>query len=111
MLRERSSDSVRKISLDRTELLRALAAIAAAIRADHPEVASVRLFGSVARGDHTGTSDLDIVVVLRGDPHFDPLELARSFYRYFTLPVPVDILVCSEARPVGLAFAEDTLAL
>ena len=63
MLRERSSGSVKIISLDRDELLARLATIATRIRARHPEVREVRLFGSLARGDQTGTSDADLLIV------------------------------------------------
>jgi predicted nucleotidyltransferase len=79
-------------------VLRALAAIAATIRSEHPEVDSVRLFGSIARGDHSGLSDADILIVLRGEAPPDPLESSRTFYRYFSLPLPVDVLVCSETQ-------------
>jgi hypothetical protein len=98
MLHVKSSDSVTTISLDRAEVLRKMGVIAALIRSDRPEVASVRLFGSIARGDHSGLSDADILIVLRGDTPVHPLESSRAFYPYFNLPLPTDVLVCSEAQ-------------
>ncbi len=98
MLQIRSSGSVRTISLDRSEVLRALGVIAATIRGAHPEVASIRLFGSMARGDQVGTSDVDVLIVLRDNDPLDPLEGSRAFYRYFNIPVPVDLLVCNEVH-------------
>jgi len=92
MLHETYCDSVRIISLDRNELLAELSRIAGQIRAAHPEVADLRIFGSLARGDQTGTSDVDILIVLR-EPFGDPVEQARRFYSYFDLPVGVDLLV------------------
>lgn len=96
MLRLKSSDSVRTISLDRNELLKALGAIAARIHRERPEVVSVRIFGSIARGDQSGTSDADILIIVRSGTEGDPLLRMRSFYGYFRLPVPIDLLVYSE---------------
>ncbi len=93
MLQQTSYDSVRIISLDRDELLSRLQLIAQRIRAEHPEVADVRVFGSIARGDHVGTSDVDVLIVLHEYDGRDPIERVRTFYRYFDLPIDVDILV------------------
>ncbi|RME60039.1 nucleotidyltransferase domain-containing protein [Candidatus Parcubacteria bacterium] len=97
MLQETSSGSVKIISLDRERLLARLKIIAARIYADHPDVVSVRLFGSVARGDQVGLSDVDILVVVR-EKLPNPLVEIQRFYPYFDLPVGVDILVYSEPQ-------------
>ena len=94
--RERSSGSVRIISIDRDELLAQLGAIAGRICAAHPEVQSVRVFGSVARGDQVGTSDVDVLIVLQGAGTKDALEQIRRFYPYFDLSIGVDVLVYTE---------------
>lgn len=96
MLRLRSSDSVRTISLERGEVLKALRAIAHRICQERPEVVSIRLFGSLARGDQVGTSDADVLIILRSGTEGDPVGWIRSFYGYFRLSVPVDILVYTE---------------
>lgn len=96
MLQVKSYDSVKTISVDRDELMTALRVIAARILIEHPEVLSIRLFGSVARGDQVGTSDADVLIVVRGAPPVDPLEQIRKFYAYFKMPVPVDLLVFGE---------------
>ena len=98
MLQLKSSGSVKTISLDRTEAIRVLKSVCARIRAEHPEVSSIRLFGSIATGEQVGTSDADILIILRGEEPGDPLEWIRSFYGYFRLPVPVDVLVYNEAQ-------------
>lgn len=98
MLRLTSYDSVTTISLEKNEVLAALRDIAAKISRERMDVVSIRLFGSLARGDHVGTSDADILIVLQGNRIDDPLDRIRSFYSYFRLPVPVDILVYSEAQ-------------
>jgi predicted nucleotidyltransferase len=97
MLRETSSASVKFISIQRNELISALTSIAAQIGREHPEVKSLRLFGSVARGDQVGTSDADVMLILRGDETFDTLEAIRAYLPYFKLPLGVDVLVFSEA--------------
>lgn len=98
MLRQRSYDSVRIISIDRDELLDRLCVAAARLQAEHPEVAAVRVFGSIARGDQVGTSDVDILVVLRGEAGGDPVEQILLFRPYFDLPVGVDVLVTTQAQ-------------
>ncbi len=98
MLRQRSYGSVKIISLDRDKALLRLQAIARRIYADHPEVKEVRLFGSLARGDQVGTSDIDVLIVLRHDEPGQMLERIRTFYPYFDLPVPVDVLAYTEAE-------------
>ena len=98
MLRTKSSASVKIISLDRDELLARLRAIATRLCAEHPEVSSVRVFGSLARGDQVGTSDADVLIVLRGGAQEDPWEQVRKFQPYFDLPIGVDVLVFSEEQ-------------
>ncbi len=107
MLRQRSSGSVKIISLDRDELWARLRAIAHRIKVDHNNVLDVRVFGSIARGDHVGTSDVDILVILADAPDYGGpsarIERDRLFYPYFDLPIGVNLLVYTEAE-----IAEDT---
>ena len=98
MLREISSDSVKILSIQRAELLMALEGISQQVRRAHPEVKQIRLFGSVARGDQVGTSDVDILVLLHGSGPVDPLKAALDYLPYFALPVGVDLLVVGEAQ-------------
>ena len=98
VLRTKSSASVKIISIDRDELLARLRAIAARLCAEHPEVRSVRVFGSLARGDQVGTSDVDVFIVLRGSEQPDPWAQIRKFQPYFDLPIGVDLLVFSEEQ-------------
>jgi predicted nucleotidyltransferase len=93
MLQQRSFDSVKIISIDRDKLLARLREIAERICVERPEVTEVRVFGSIARGDHVGTSDVDVLILLEDANAGDVVEQARSFYPYFDLPVGVDMLV------------------
>jgi predicted nucleotidyltransferase len=92
-----SSDSVTITFLDVVGLLERLRAIVDRILRESRHVKEIRVAGSVARGDHTGDSDLDLLVILRGKPPGDRLEHIRDLYRYFDLPVGVDLFVCGEA--------------
>lgn len=61
-----------------------------------PEV--VWLFGSVARGDDDGDSDIDLLVVL---PAFDPadtIRLKRRVLGAVSVPVPFDVAFTDPAR-------------
>ncbi|ADN02306.1 hypothetical protein STHERM_c13660 [Spirochaeta thermophila DSM 6192] len=57
----------------------------------------VRVFGSVARGEETGLSDVDLLVVIREGPD-DPLERMRPYFLFFCerIPLSLDVLVVRE---------------
>lgn len=86
------------ISLNRAEVLAELHRIAAHLQAEHPEVTDVRLFGSLARGDQTGISDADILIVLRDTDETDPHRRILAFMPYFALKRGVDLLVFTRAE-------------
>lgn len=92
MLVEKSLGSVRIISIDREALFHRLDEIAASMRKDFADIVQIVVFGSLARGDATGRSDLDVLVVLSGSEQ-DPLRRILAFRKYFDLRIPVDILV------------------
>ena len=97
MLQEKSFGSVKIISLNRDALLAILRGISREICDSHPEVVSVHLFGSLARGDQVGTSDVDVLILVREVGEANPVDLILRYYPYFRLPVGVDLLVL-EAR-------------
>jgi predicted nucleotidyltransferase len=103
----RSSDSVKFISLNRDSLLSELRRIVGTIRAEHPEVAEVRLFGSLARGDYTGTSDVDVLILLDHTSEDDPLQRILTFIPYFDLGRCVDVLVYSRPELEGRLAEKD----
>ncbi|MCX7838188.1 MAG: nucleotidyltransferase domain-containing protein [Anaerolineae bacterium] len=94
----KSFGSVKIISLDRDELMARLRAIATRIRNEHSEVEQVRVFGSLARGDATGTSDVDVLILLRHSTEADPLQRIRAFLPYFDLERGTDLLVFTRAE-------------
>ena len=110
MLQQRSFDSVEIISINRNEVLDALRRVARRIRAQHPEVVDVRVFGSIARGNQVGTSDVDVLIVLENGGSGDPIEQIQTFYPYFDLPVGVDLLVLTQDRLARRLEARDGFA-
>jgi len=67
-------------------------------RDEHPEVVEVHLFGSLARGDYTGTSDADVLMILNHTPETDPIRRVLTFMPYFDVPCGVDLLVYTSAE-------------
>jgi predicted nucleotidyltransferase len=95
---ETSFDSVRIISLNREHLLARLREIAANIRREQDTVEEIRMFGSLVRGDATGASDVDILIVLREMTDTDPHRRILRFIRYFDLDRGTDLLVYTRAE-------------
>ncbi len=93
-----SSSSVKIISLDRDQLLAHLRQIATRLHAEHPEVMEIRLFGSLARDDQTGTSDVDILIVLHHSADPDVHRRIRMYLPYFDLTRGTDLLVYTRAE-------------
>lgn len=97
-----SSGSVKCIYLDRNETLRKLANVSREAMREFPHIEQIRLFGSLARGDHSALSDIDLLVVLNRSEQKDELERVKPYYRYFAdrLGMALDMLVLTteEAR-------------
>lgn len=93
MRQRKSSSSVKVFSLDRNKVLTELREAAHRLRRRCPEVRDVRLFGSLARGDHVGTSDADVMVIVEGESPANPIDRLRKYYPYFALSVGLDLLV------------------
>ena len=77
-MRTRSSGSVRIFypAFDKAELLRTLRECLGHLESKLPLVRVV-LFGSYARGTHTVGSDVDVLVVYRGEPRPDAYALTK----------------------------------
>lgn len=95
---KQSSNSVKIISLNRDELLSRLRDLARRLKVEHPEVSEVRLFGSLARGDQTGTSDVDLLILLDQTSESDPHRRLMTYLPYFELERGVDLLVWTRAE-------------
>jgi len=89
---------VKLISLKRDELLSRLRRIVARLKTERPEVVDVRLFGSLARGDYTGTSDVDLLILLHSTQDNDPHQRALTYIPFFEIDRGVDLLVYTKAE-------------
>ena len=80
--------SVKFIRLDKARADGALQRYADRL-AEDPAVLAVILFGSLARGDATGTSDADVVIVLRDSP--EPFHSRLPLYLFPGIGLPMDV--------------------
>ncbi len=93
MRQRQFSDGVEIISVDDQALRRRLEGIAAQIRAKHPEVEEVILFGSFVRGDFTPDSDVDVAILLSTDGEPFLRRVDRFLDAFSDLPLDVNLLV------------------
>jgi predicted nucleotidyltransferase len=94
---------VKVISLDRDEVIRRLRGVAEQALAVFPELREVRLIGSLAEGTHTGTSDVDLFLLLDRAPEH-PLEKMRPYFNFFSerLNISLDIFLSGPTPPEGI---------
>lgn len=75
----------------------------------HFDVQTLALFGSVARGEATTTSDIDFLVAFHQPATFDNyMEL--KFFLEDALACPVDLLTTQSVRPELKPYVERDLA-
>lgn len=53
----------------------------------------MRLFGSLARGDYTGSGDVDVLILLDHTTEMDPLQRILTYLPNFDLDRGSDLLV------------------
>jgi len=85
----RSSSSVNIYWLDSQRVVESLKAVARQMRASHPEIEQVLLFGSLARGEAAPGSDADLLVILSSSTQ--PFLERIPRYLPVGLPVGVDV--------------------
>ncbi len=91
MLRE-SSISAKGVFLRREETIKALKTIAAKVKIDYPEVREIRLFGSLAKGNHGPGSDADLLIILEKNNLEHPEDRIPQFLWFFLkAPLPVEV--------------------
>ncbi|MBI4654910.1 MAG: nucleotidyltransferase domain-containing protein [Nitrospirae bacterium] len=92
MLVKRSLGSVKLISIDKKVLFKVLNETAIRIKEENSELIDIKLFGSIAKKEDTGKSDVDIIIIV-SDSSEDIFHRSLKFRRYFDIQVPVDVLV------------------
>lgn len=101
---------VRVFRLDQAGVVARLRARAAELLASRPDVVSVRLFGSLARGAGHPGSDADLFIVLRDGaaPFLERIpDLARCFGG---VGVGCDVIAYTETEAAALRASGDTFA-
>ena len=93
MQQVRSLGSAKIISLNKNKILNKLRKIIEKIKnIEKDNLLDIILFGSLAKGDFTGLSDLDIAILLKNsDLNF--IERIKKYIKYFDIEIPVDIFV------------------
>jgi len=98
MLHEKSLGSVRIISVDHESLIHTLKEKSISIKADHPEIIKILLFGSFSKGNFLPESDIDILLIIEATdiPFLERKERFRPFFR--DIPFDVNILVYTKSE-------------
>jgi len=89
-----SYGSVKTIYIDREKVLKELKKVAEEALKNFPEIKEIILFGSFAKGEQTGLSDLDIFIVAENQP-LNPFERIKPYFNFFAekLKIAIDIIV------------------
>ena len=111
VVQKRSYGSVTVFWLDREAAVQSVRKAAEAWAATDPSVVSIVLFGSLATGRATATSDADILVILN-DTDVPPLDRPVAFaYRFGDVGLPAELFVYTEeeVRTNSSSIAEKAL--
>jgi predicted nucleotidyltransferase len=92
----RSSSSSVLVWPDRPEVDAAVRSWASRVTRERADIQRIAYFGSYARGDWGPGSDLDLLIVVAGAD--EPFVRRAARWDVTELPVPVDLLVYTEAE-------------
>jgi len=92
-----SSGSVKAIWLDKEKILERLRDVSIEALNRFPEIKEVRVFGSVAKGEETGLSDVDIFILIENEQK-DTLERMKPYFSFFSdrLDIAIDMIVATK---------------
>ncbi|CUS97453.1 nucleotidyltransferase domain-containing protein [Candidatus Kryptobacter tengchongensis] len=93
-----SSGSVKGFYLKREEILKTVEEISKTAMDLFPEIDEIRIFGSFAKKQETGLSDIDIFVLLSDTGSENPIERCKKYFYFFAdnLDIAVDVIVAGE---------------
>ena len=104
-----SSGSVKGIYLKRSEILKKLKEVSKIAIKKFPEIKDIRIFGSFAKGEETGLSDIDILIIsdYKDEEH---LKVCMKYFNFFqdNIPIGIDLLV---VKPNELEKFKDSFSL
>lgn len=85
--------SAKIISLNKEIVLREIKKIAEKIKEEEKgNILDIIIFGSIAKNNYTGTSDVDIVIILK-ESDLSFIERIVKYRKYFDLDIGVDLFV------------------
>ncbi|MCX8123243.1 MAG: nucleotidyltransferase domain-containing protein [Spirochaetes bacterium] len=89
-----SSDSVKVFSINSNEVINTVAQVSKKAKLNFPEIEEIWLFGSFAKGQATGLSDIDILVIA-DTAITNPIDRIKPYYVFFAncLHLACDVLV------------------
>ena len=99
MLQMISSDSVKGFYFDRDKAIEELFIASKKLSELYNDVIEVRLFGSFAEGEETGTSDFDIIIVTESLEE-NPVERAKPYYFFMAgeLKISLDLIAIGKSE-------------
>jgi len=101
---KKSYDTVKIKSLNKNKVLRKLKHVASGIIKEESKVMEISLFGSLARGNYTGRSDADILIILKEDSRrfIDRIPHYLASFLYADVPVDVFPYTEEELKQLGM---------
>lgn len=93
-----SSGSVKGIYLNREEVIKRLKEISGEALKVFREIKEIRLFGSIAKGEESGLSDVDIFILLSESKEKNSLERLKPYFNFLSdrLDIAIDMIVSTE---------------
>ena len=89
----KSLGSAKIISLNKEIVLKEIKKIAEKIKEEEKgNILDIIIFGSIAKNNYTGTSDVDIVIILK-ESDLSFIERIVKYRKYFDLDIGVDLFV------------------
>ncbi len=91
-----SSGSVKAIWINKEKLIERLKSACSDARKEFPEIKEIWLIGSLAKGEETGLSDIDLFIIANTKIK-NPIERIKPYFNYFTdkLKMSIDIIVAT----------------
>lgn len=91
-----SANFVKAIYLDRELLLKKLNEIARESAKKFPQIKKIILFGSLAKNEETGLSDVDLFILVE-DGESNPLKRLKRYFDFFAdrLDIALDMIVAN----------------
>lgn len=94
-----SSGSVKGFYLNREEIIERLMDVSNKAVAAFPDIQEIRLFGSLAKAEQTGLSDVDIFILTDSEEE-NPVERMRPYFGFFSdrIDLGLDMIVATRGE-------------